>query len=246
MDQRLLKINSDDVILCLTSAGDNLLHYLYSYNPRRIHAVDLNPNQSHLLELKVAAYQALTYSNFWKMFGEGRFPEFRKVLLQRLSPYMSSQALQFWLNQQTIFTSSTGLYEYGGSGRATKLVRLLLKLCGLSRTVKLFCNAKTLNEQRELYPPIRQVLLNRILHWLFVGSSFLWKAAGVPPEQAAMIIKDHSVQESVNPTKPGFLKGGEAMWQYVCNTLDPVAHNTLLGEDNFYYLLTLNGRYTRR
>lgn len=114
VDQRMLKINSDDVILCITSAGDNLLDYLISANPRRIHAVDLNPNQNHLLELKVAAFQSLPYAQFWKVFGEGRCPNFRQLLMEKMSPYMSSQAFQFWLNHASTFTSSGGLYETGG------------------------------------------------------------------------------------------------------------------------------------
>ena len=114
VDHRLLKIGCDDVILCITSAGDNLLDYLISSNPRRIHAVDLNPNQNHLLELKVAAFQALTYIDFWKLFGEGKHTEFRGLLIHKLSPYMSSQALQFWLNNVKIFSSSGGLFETGG------------------------------------------------------------------------------------------------------------------------------------
>lgn len=247
VDKRLLKINSDDVILCLTSAGDNLLDYLHSCGPRRIHAVDLNPCQSHLLELKVAAYQALEYVDFWKMFGEGRFPAFRGALLQNISPYISSHAMQFWLNQEKIFTSSRGLYEYGGSGRATRLVRVLLRLFRLRSTVQSFCTAKTLNEQRELWSRIRRVLLNPVLHWIFVGSTFLWKAAGVPPEQAAMITDDYCSQESLIPSQVGqTAKEGDGLWQYLCNTLDPVARDTLISEDNFYYLLVLNGRYTRR
>ena len=247
VDQRLLKINEKDVILCLTSAGDNLLDYLASCRPRRIHAVDLNPNQSHLLELKVAAYQALEYVDFWKLFGDGRCPGFRQMLLNKISPHLSSQALQFWLNHEEIFSSSQGLYEYGGSGRAMKLVRRLLRTMGLSSAVKCFCTAKTLNEQREVWPKIRPVLLNRALHWIFIGSQFLWKAAGVPPAQAAMIAKDHYDQESLNPMTVG-IRGdlGEAMWQYITNTLDPVARETLISDDNFYYLLTLCGRYTRR
>ena len=115
VDQRLLKISSEDVILCLTSAGDNLLDYLISASPRRIHAVDLNPNQNHLLELKVAAYQALPYLDFWKMFGEGRHSDFRALLITKLSVHMTSQAFQFWLNNAQIFTASGGLYEAGGS-----------------------------------------------------------------------------------------------------------------------------------
>ena len=248
IDQRLLKINSNDVILALTSAGDNLLDYLYSCNPRRIHAVDLNPNQSHLLELKVAAYQSLEYSECWKLFGEGKSMDFRNILLHKLSPYLSSQALQYWLNQEAIFTSSRGLYEYGGSGRTTKLVRNLFRITGLTKTVERFCSAKTLNEQRELWPQIRRVLMNKVLHWVVVGSQFLWKAAGVPPEQADMISKDYLEQVSLNPLRVGLriLETGEAMWQYISNTLDPVARDTLISEDNFYYLLTLKGSYTRR
>ena len=113
-DLHLLKIRYEDVILCVTSAGDNVLDYLYNANPRRIHAVDLNPSQNHLLELKLAAFQALPYKQVWQMFGEGVLSAFREVLLSKLSPYMSSQACQFWLKHSSNF-SSRGLYETGGS-----------------------------------------------------------------------------------------------------------------------------------
>src|SRR6202007_2116423 len=47
VDHQLLDISKDDVILAITSAGDNILDYLQK-SPRRIHAVDLNPSQNHL------------------------------------------------------------------------------------------------------------------------------------------------------------------------------------------------------
>lgn len=115
VDHRLLKIQSDDAVLCVTSAGDNVLDYVLHAQPRRVHAVDLNPNQNHLLELKVAAFQSLSYDQVWALFGEGQFPNFRDVLISKLSPHMSSQAFQFWLNNTNTFTSSRGLYETGGS-----------------------------------------------------------------------------------------------------------------------------------
>lgn len=117
VDHRLLKISDDDVVLCVTSAGDNVLDYLHNANPRRIHAVDLNPNQNHLLELKIAAFRSLPYAQVWQMFGEGRFPTFREALITKLSPHMSSQACQYWLNHASTFTSN-GLYETGGSRSA--------------------------------------------------------------------------------------------------------------------------------
>jgi len=78
VDHHLLNIGHDDVILAITSAGDNILDYLQK-SPRRVHAVDLNPNQNHLLELKVASFSALGYEDVWKIFGEGKHPRFREL-----------------------------------------------------------------------------------------------------------------------------------------------------------------------
>ncbi|KAL9000401.1 MAG: hypothetical protein Q9169_000918 [Polycauliona sp. 2 TL-2023] len=249
VDQRLLQINDNDTILCLTSGGDNLLEYLVTANPRRIHAVDLNPNQNHLLELKVAAFRALPYCDVWKMFGEGHHPDFRRLLLDKLSPHMSSQAFQFWAKHVNRFTSSASFYDYGGSGYAIRLVRSLAWLFGLRQEILNLCTCKTRNEQREIWSRIRPMILSRTLHWALVGTEwFLWKAAGVPAAQRQLIIRDAmdlpcqetSKLEKVSDTT------GEAMWDYIVNTLDPVAQNTLLSDENYHYLLTLTGRYTRR
>ena len=114
VDQEILRVDSEDTLLCITSAGDNVLDYLIRSNPRRIHAVDLNPNQNHLLELKTAAFQALTSEDCWMLFGEGTLPDFRQVLLQSLSPYLSSQTCQYWLHNASKF-KGRGLYDTGGS-----------------------------------------------------------------------------------------------------------------------------------
>ncbi|KAL8691537.1 MAG: hypothetical protein Q9218_003261 [Villophora microphyllina] len=249
VDQRLLQIDDNDTILCLTSGGDNLLEYLVSARPRRIHAVDLNPNQNHLLELKIAAFQALPYADVWKMFGEGHHPAFRNLLLNRLSPHMSSQAFQFWVKNVRRFVSSRTVYDYGGSGCAIRLVRSLAWLTGLKQEIQRLCNSKTRNEQREVWSKIRPMILSRTLHWALVGTEwFLWKAAGVPPAQRQLIIQDASEQPQKDSSSPERLSDttGEAMWDYIVNTLDPVAQTTLLSEDNYHYLLTLTGHYTRR
>ncbi|KAL9579660.1 MAG: hypothetical protein Q9212_004974, partial [Teloschistes hypoglaucus] len=250
VDQRLLQINDNDTILCLTSGADNLLEYLVTARPRKIHAVDLNPNQNHLLELKIAAFQALHYADVWKLFGEGHHPDFQHLLTNKLSPHMSSQAFQFWFKNVSRFTSSTSFYEYGGSGCAIRLVRWLAWLTGLKQEIQRLCNSKTRNEQREVWSKIRPMILSRSLHWALVGTEwFLWKAAGVPPAQRQLIIQDASEQPQKGSSPPP--KGlsdatGEAMWDYIVNTLDPVAQHTLLSEENYHYLLTLTGQYTRR
>lgn len=40
-----LELTHDDSVLCITSAGDNALHYAIAAQPKRIHAADMNPCQ---------------------------------------------------------------------------------------------------------------------------------------------------------------------------------------------------------
>ncbi|SMR49971.1 unnamed protein product [Zymoseptoria tritici ST99CH_3D1] len=265
MDSRLLKINSDDVILAITSAGDNILSYALQ-RPKRIHAVDLNPNQNHLLELKVAAFRSLEYQDFWKMFGEGKHENFQKLLLERLSPHLSSHAFDYWLNvgPSTFSSAGKGLYFTGGSRHALQLVQWLGKLLGIRKDMQNLGEVQTLAEQREIWTKrVRRVLLSQLLAYFVVGSErFLWKALGVPGEQRAMIEEDFKRQldrgDAVKadasgeksgegrPGQVGAVRSGQAIWNYGVQTLDPVANETLLSEDNHYYLLCLLGHYTRR
>ena len=260
VDQRLLKLSSEDVVLAITSAGDNILSYALS-SPARIHAVDLNPNQNHLLELKVASYQALPYTDFWKLFGTGHHPDFRSLLISRLSPHMSSRAFQYWLNNTHIFTSSRskGLYESGGSRHAIRIMRLLSTALGFRSEVKNLIGAKTLIEQREVWTSkIRPIVMSRLLSYLIVSQEkFLWAALGVPHNQLAMLEADHLASESLAGNSPSSSPlshtekalnstRGKAIWEYMVQTLDPVIENSLIGEDNPYYLVCLQGSYSQR
>lgn len=262
MDARLLKINSDDVILAITSAGDNILSYALE-RPKRIHAVDLNPAQNHLLELKAAAFRALDYHHVWKLFGEGKHENFKALLLGRLSPHLSSQAFDYWLHigPSTFDPRGKGLYFTGGSRHAIQLVQWLGKLLGIRHDLKRLCEAQTLNEQREIWNKrVRRVLLSQLLAYFVVGSErFLWKALGVPGEQRAMIEEDYkrmddradTMKEEKSMQKSGdhsvgeisATKSGQAIWNYGVQTLDPVVNNTLVSEDNHYYLLCLLGEW---
>ena len=89
--------------------------------------------------------------------------------------------------------------------------------------------------------------MSRALHWSLLTGKILWKIAGVPPAQRSMIICDHLDQSGLNPLRVHLTdNSGEAMWEYIENTLSPVARETLLSDENFYYLLTLQGKYSRR
>ena len=259
VDERLLKLNEHDVVLAITSAGDNILSYAMQ-SPARIHAVDLNPAQNHLLELKVAAYTAqLPYEDFWLIFGEGKHPAFREILVGKLSPHLSSRGFQYWLRNEQTFSrrsaSNRGLYDTGGSKNAIRLFRYIAFFFGLRGAVQKILNAKTLNEQREIWrSKIRPALLSRMLSRFVVSQeSFLWAALGVPHNQLAMIEGDHAMdvarEQAARGTKTNAktrTRRSHAVWEYMVNTLDPMVETVHLAEDNPYYYVTLDGKFSRR
>ncbi len=51
IDRKLLKLDSSSEVAMITSAGCNALDYLLD-NPSDVHAIDVNPRQNALLELK--------------------------------------------------------------------------------------------------------------------------------------------------------------------------------------------------
>ncbi|KAJ5758755.1 hypothetical protein N7520_005911 [Penicillium odoratum] len=248
VDHRLLNIGPDDVILAITSAGDNILDYLQK-NPRRVHAVDLNPNQNHLLELKVASFIALGHRDTWKIFGEGKHPQFRELLISKMSPHLSSQAFQYWLEHSHVFSpSGKGLYDTGGSRHAIRMVRYLAKMFGLDGEIRKMCEAQTLAEQRAIWPRVRKILLSKPLNWAIVSTEwFAWKAAGVPRNQRNMIVDDFFRRNGLNSDmKQSKDVSGQSIWEYVVDTLDPVVKDTLLSNDNYFYYLCLQGQFSRR
>ncbi|KAI1267570.1 hypothetical protein F5Y18DRAFT_306216 [Xylariaceae sp. FL1019] len=249
VDERILKLTSDDVVLAITSAGDNILSYALQ-RPARIHAVDLNPTQNHLLELKAAAYQSLNYEDFWKIFGEGKHPNFRSLLISKMSPHLSSRAFQYWLSNHRTFTKSQGgLYDTGGSKHGIRIFRWITQVFGCRAAVKDLLAAKTLNEQREIWRNrIRPALLSRIVSRFVVSQeSFLWTALGVPKNQLAILEADHAVSPALygpNPTARN--NRSHAIWEYMVNTLDPMVETTHIATDNPYYLVCLDGKFSRQ
>ncbi|KAI0184057.1 hypothetical protein EV127DRAFT_445120 [Xylaria flabelliformis] len=249
VDERILRLKPNDVVLAITSAGDNILSYALQ-GPARIHAVDLNPTQNHLLELKVAAYQSLEYEDFWKIFGEGKHPDFRSLLITKMSPHLSSRAFQYWLSNHRIFTKTRGgLYDTGGSKHGIRIFRWITQVFGCRAAVKDLLAAKTLNEQREVWRNrVRPALLSHLVSKFVVSQeSFLWTALGVPKNQLAILEADHAVSDAVcglNPTAKN--TRSHAIWQYMVNTLDPMVESTHIAADNPYYLVCLDGKFSRQ
>lgn len=63
VDLQYLDLQKDDHMFVITSGGCNVLEYAIKVGPKRIHCVDLNPCQNHMLELKLAGLSALAYED---------------------------------------------------------------------------------------------------------------------------------------------------------------------------------------
>ncbi|KAJ3888442.1 hypothetical protein GG344DRAFT_89949 [Lentinula edodes] len=221
-----LDLDSSDSVFAITSAGDNPLHYAIASSPQNMHCVDVNPCQGHLLELKLAAISCLEYSDFFALFGRGYHPRFHNLLETKLRHRLSLGAYEFWKRNVSLFSSSS-FYDFGYSGRALRFVRFLFKLAGVRDDVERLCNCESLEAQVSLWRSnLRLVWLNPLVVAVLRNPAFCWNALGVPLNQRKMLLDEGGV------------------YQYVCDTLDPVLSTYLLKTQNYFYLLALLGHYT--
>ncbi|KAH8119073.1 hypothetical protein DFH11DRAFT_1780569, partial [Phellopilus nigrolimitatus] len=226
-DMKHLNIGHDDSLFVITSAGDNALHYAIAAQPKRIHCVDINPCQGHLFELKLAAVQGLSYPEFFAMFGEGHEPNFRSLLDAKVSPLLSSICYQFWRINSHMFADS--FYLSGYSGWALRLARWIFRVSGVAGDARALCEASSIREQERIWHErVRPVLLNPLVVALLKTPIFCWNALGVPMNQRKMFLDEGSAFD--------FLK----------DTLDPIASTALLRDGAYHYLLTLLGKYTQK
>jgi S-adenosylmethionine-diacylglycerol 3-amino-3-carboxypropyl transferase len=81
-------------LVSIASAGDNTLALLI-HRPARVVAVDLSAAQLAALELRVAAYRALTHDGLLQLIGSRPAPD-RRALYARCRSQLSSATRAFW------------------------------------------------------------------------------------------------------------------------------------------------------
>jgi S-adenosylmethionine-diacylglycerol 3-amino-3-carboxypropyl transferase len=95
LDRAAFGIGKDDVVFSITSGGCNALTFLLD-DPRKVIAVDANPHQGYLLELKVAAFRSLSYEETLEFFGIRPCPARLQFYRERIRPGLSNEAARFW------------------------------------------------------------------------------------------------------------------------------------------------------
>ena len=93
-EAKALQVRPGDRVACITASGDRPLHILL-HDCAEVVAIDANPAQNHLLNLKVAALGQLSYEEYLAFLGALPHPE-RLAVLHRLNPLLPPEARHFW------------------------------------------------------------------------------------------------------------------------------------------------------
>jgi S-adenosylmethionine-diacylglycerol 3-amino-3-carboxypropyl transferase len=230
VDRQALDLQPDDTVLAITSAGCNVLDYALT-GPRRIHAVDANPRQTALLELKLAAIKRLEFQDFFAMFGTGRQPRFGRLLRHTLRAELSPFAAAYWERNAHWFSQFAGrdsFYFHGLSGFAARLFRGYLAVRPTLRyAVEDLLSASSLYEQRQIYDErIAPLLWSRTLNWA-LSRQLTMSLLGVPQAQ----------HEEVRAQHPRGVPG------FVRQSLDYV-FRCLPASNNYFWSLYVRGAYS--
>ena len=142
-DHAALKIKSYDAVLAITSGGCNVLGFLL-FDPAIIYSIDINPAQSYLLELKIAAIKGLGFQDFISFAGLKEHAN-RLDLYDRIKPFLSKEALVFWNGQDKIL--ARGFIMNGKYERFIRLAGKFLNLLQGKKRVQGLFTEKTKEEQ---------------------------------------------------------------------------------------------------
>jgi S-adenosylmethionine-diacylglycerol 3-amino-3-carboxypropyl transferase len=230
LDRQALRLTPQDRVMVITSAGCNALDY--ALTGAQVLAVDANPRQNHLLELKLAGIRGLDFDAFFELFGSGGSPRAPELYRDALRQRLSSAARGFWDHEIELFdpTRARGRsFYYGGTaGFFALAVRHYIDyVVQLRRAVERLLGASGVEEQRRIWrDEIADRLLGRRLLGV-VGSRGVMTLLGVPEPQRAMVCAQ---------------EGGFA--RFLRDSLARVMSVGLLRE-NYFWAVYILGRYTR-
>lgn len=195
VDRLALNLGSNDDLLVLTSAGCNVLDYALA-GPRSINAVDMNPRQNALLELKIAGIRALGFEDYFRVFGTGRHPDFNKIYRCYLREHLDDFARDYWDCNNSWFIPSfanNGFYFHGLSGYVARIFHWYLHVSpGLRAGIDALLASSSLDEQQQVYESrIQGYLWSSSMNWI-LSNQLTMNMLGVPHPQRKEVESQHS------------------------------------------------------
>ncbi|TWT59838.1 DUF3419 family protein [Rubinisphaera italica] len=231
LDHVALELGPDDVVMVITSAGCNAIDYVLK-EPKHVHAVDVNPRQNALLELKLAAIRELDYDQFFQMFGRGRLSGYKKIYKDKLRKHLTHASVSYWDKRTKMFSGNgrrPSFYFYATSGMFAWLINIYVnRIKKLRPAVDELLAAKSVEEQQQIYDKhrLRETLWTPFLKWAMKRDMTL-SLLGVPRAQRRQLDRSY----------PG------GILQFVVDSLETV-FTKLPIRDNYFWHVYLTGHYT--
>jgi S-adenosylmethionine-diacylglycerol 3-amino-3-carboxypropyl transferase len=230
LDRVALGLTPEDNVLVITSAGCNSLDYALC-EPNHVYAVDMNPRQNALLELKIAGIKHLEYDDFFAMFGQGRLRHARRIYQEKLRGSVNEWSQLYWDKWIKKFFDNhrRPFYYRGTSGAFARFVKIYFdKVLRVRTHVDALLDAKNIEEQRYIYDVyLRPKVWNRTLRFA-MGRDTTLSMLGVPRAQ----------RKQIDTQYPG------GVVQFVHDSLEAVFAKLPL-QDNYFWRVYMTGSYTR-
>ena len=168
-DLKALNIKPGQTVMTITSGACNTLGFLMQ-DPGKIHAVDINPCQSYLLELKMAAIRAYSHDDFI-MFSGLKPCSLRSEMYSLIRKDLSAGAVDFW--DKNLKLIEKGYLFAGRYEKFVKLVGKMIRLIMGKHRVHGLLIMKTPEKQVKFYDEFWDTSRTRFIFNLFFNKFIL-------------------------------------------------------------------------
>ena len=195
-----LRIGPHDDVLSVASGGDNTFALLLQ-NPRSLYAIDRNPAQLYLMELKIRALQILEYDDFVKFLG-ARPSATRGRHYAHLRPSLTDGARGYWDSHQDEVKS--GVIHSGKFERYFHLFRrVVLPPIHRQASIEALFDSRSIDQQQVFYDSVWNNRRWRALFRIFFGR-FLLGYVGRDPATFRYVDIESVAEELLSRTERGF------------------------------------------
>lgn len=228
LDRVALEIRPTDSVMVITSAGCNALDYAIT-GPAQVHAVDMNPRQNALLDLKKSAIKNLEFEDFFRMFGDGRLPGIKDVYDQKLRADLPEWSTQFWDRKIKWFDNPRKTFYFRGtSGAFARAMKIYTdRVIKVRPHLDRLMSTDSLDEQRDIYEThLKKKFWSGIVKFTLNRDTTM-SMLGVPKAQRRQIDTQY--------------QGG--LLQFMQDCLESVFVDIPM-KDNYFWQLYMNGKYS--
>lgn len=229
LDREALEFGPSDNVLVITSAGCNALDYALT-GPNHVYAVDMNPRQNALLDLKKSAIKHLDFGDFFKMFGDGHLPGIKDIYSKNLRNDLPVRSQAFWDKKIKWFDNRRKTFYFRGtSGAFARIMKTYTdRIIKVRPHLDALLDADSVEQQREIYEnKLKEKFWSGMVKFALNRDTTM-SMLGVPKAQRKQIETQY--------------EGG--LIKFIQDCLESVFVDLPM-KDNYFWRLYMNGCYSR-